>query len=410
MSSRYLILLLAWLGWVFDIEETAIFNLAKGPMLIQMMGAAEYRVHGVGVEARIQSGFLLGWSIGGLIFGVLADRWGRSKTLVVTVLVYCAFTGLTALCHSPEQVMVARFLTALGIGGEWAAGASLVAESFADRQRPMAAAALQTAAAFGPVFAALTNLALANQPWQWLFVAGILPAVFCVMARYGVHDPIRGASGFTVSAKEVLTSRTFIRNAAAAMIVGAVGISGAGTATFWRPNLVRAVSEGMKPTQIVARTSTVEMVSHIGTLAGVFAAPWLCRRLGRKKTIAGFFVLAPVSVYLSVGGGASYERLLALMPLVNFFAIGVSAAFVLYFPELFPTQLRATGSGLAYNVGRFLSIPVPLFTAWTIQRFGNSASTGVVLSGSVYVLGLAALVFLPETKDLPLERAIPLNP
>jgi hypothetical protein len=83
---------------------------------------------------------------------------------------------------------------------------------------------------------------------------------------------------------------------------------------------------------------------------------------------------------------------------------------VLYFPELFPTQLRATGSGLAYNVGRFLSIPVPLFTAWTIQRFGNSASTGVVLSGSVYVLGLAALVFLPETKDLPLERAIPLNP
>lgn len=188
------------------------------------------------------------------------------------------------------------------------------------------------------------------------------------------------------------------------MVIGAVGIAGAGTATYWQPNLVQAASSGLAKAEVDARKSAVAMVSHVGTLLGVLLVPWLCSRFGRRRTIGAFYILAPASVAVAIAGGADYSRLLWLLPLVNFFAIGVSAAFVLYFPELFPARIRATGAGLAYNVGRVLSIPVPILTGKLIADFGGSVATGVVLSGAVYLIGLAALPFAPETRGEPLPE------
>ncbi len=401
-KTRRAILLLAWLGWVFDVADTALFNFAKAPMLTQMLGAEGYKRRGAQVEGAIQSIFLLGWALGGLVFGILAGRWGRTRTLVVTVLLYCLFTGLTALCRTPEQVACARFLSALGIGGEWAAGAALVAEAFSDASRPIAASWLQTAAAFGPMLAALANLGLAGRPWQWLFLVGIAPALLCAIARTGAHDPVTVAPKTKQPLTEIFSNAKWRGRAVAAMIVGAVGIAGAGTATFWQPNLVKAASEGLSKAVIDTRTSQLTMTSHLGTLAGVFVAPWLAARFGRKRTIGVFFVCAPLMALAAIGGGAAFGRLMELLPLVNFFAIGVSAVFVLYFPELFPTSVRATGSGLAYNVGRLLAIPMPLFTGWAIGRFGGSVAAGVVLSGTIYLVGLLAIPFLPETRGEPL--------
>jgi MFS family permease len=414
---------IAWLGWVFDIMDTGLFNFAKGPMLTQMVGPTEYRLHGPRLEADIQAVFLVGWALGGLVFGVLADRWGRTKTLIATVLLYCLFTGLTALCHTPEQVAAARFLTALGIGGEWAAGAALVAESFGDAMRAGAAALLQTAAAAGPVFAALANLALAGRPWQLLFLVGVAPAFMAVFARMQVHgSPATGeaaGSKFGAEAQIPKTGARFRsplsdlwadvalrRNAVAAMFVGAVGVTGAMTAVFWQPNLVAELSRGLPKVDVDTRKSQVAMLSHVGTLIGVLVVPSLCDRFGRRATIGAFFLASPIAAFAAIGLGShgSYERLFVLSPLVNFFAIGVSAAFVLYFPELFPSRVRATGAGLAYNVGRALSIPIPIATAWLIASFGGSIAAGVLLSGSIYLVGLAALPFLPETRGLPLRE------
>src|SRR5688572_8545828 len=170
---QWLVLVVAWLGWVFDIFDTALFNFAKGPMLTEMLGGAEaYKLQGPQVEGMIQMIFLAGWAIGGLAFGILADRWGRTRTMVLTILIYCAFTGLTALCQTWEQVAGVRFLTALGLGGEWAAGAALIAEVFPDRARAGAAALLQSAAAFGPALAAVANLKVAAADWRVLFLIG----------------------------------------------------------------------------------------------------------------------------------------------------------------------------------------------------------------------------------------------
>ncbi len=396
--NRWAILALAWFGWVFDVADTALFNFAKVPMLTQMLGPDGYAKQGARIEGQIQSVFLLGWAIGGLIFGMLADRIGRTRTLVITVLLYCGFTGLTALCRTPEQVAGARFLTALGIGGEWAAGAALVAEAFTGSARSTASSVLQTAAAFGPMLAALGNLALAGRPWQWLFLLGVLPALICVVLRAGAHDPRPVAKDSKPPVAEIFGDPEWRRRALVAMVIGAVGITGAGTATYWVPNLVKAASVGLGKAVVDARTSEITMLSHVGTLIGVFLVPWLCQRWGRKPTIGLFYAAAPVSVAVALLGAGSFNHLVWTLPIVNLVCIGISAAFVLYFPELFPSRVRATGAGLAYNVGRVLSIPVPTATGWLIGRFGGSVAMGVLISGAVYLIGLAALPFAPETK------------
>ncbi len=403
--TQWAILAIAWCGWVFDIMDTALFNFAKGPMLTEMLGGpAAYKLNGPAIEGRIQTFFLIGWAVGGLFFGLLADRWGRTRTLVVTVLMYCSLTGLTALCRTPDQVLVARFLTALGIGGEWAAGAALVAESLPNRARVGASSILQSAAAFGPWFAAFANLGLVGHSWRMLFLVGVAPAALTVFIRSKTHEPSvqRERMGFVEPIRILFSDPVLRRNVLVAMGLGVVGIAGAGTAPFWLPNLVKSASGGMLPTEVAARTSYATLTLHVGTLLGVFVFPALAERIGRRLAFALFFVMSPASVALALYGGADYGRILVLMPLAAFFAIGLSAGFVLYFPELFPPSVRATGSGLAYNVGRIVSAPLPLLTGAIIGHFNGNVVAGVLIASGIYVLGLLVIPFAPETRGRPL--------
>jgi len=401
------ILLIAWLGWVFDVMDTALFNFAKVPMMTEMLGARRYRLEGPSVEGHIQTWFLIGWALGGLGFGILADRWGRTRTLIVTILLYCCLTGLTALCRTPEQVMVTRFLTALGIGGEWAAGAALVAESLPNDLRSRASSVLQTAAAIGPVLAALANLGFAQSSWRMLFLVGIAPAFLCVMIRSRVEEPPRTGrnivpEGAVSMLRELFGDPKLRRNALVATAIGVVGVTGAGVIPFWIPNLVKEASHGLTELAIRTRTSNAPMAIHVGTLLGVFCFPALADRIGRKPAFAAFFVLSPLATTLALAGGSDYHRLLILLPLSTFFSIGVSAGFVLYFPELFPSRLRATGAGLAYNVGRIFSAPIPWLTGIAITAFNGSVAAGVLIAAFIYVIGLLVLPFAPETRGKPL--------
>lgn len=407
-KAQWTVLAVAWLGWVFDIMDTALFNFAKVPMLTEMLGGEEaYRAHGPAVEAQILAVFLVGWSLGGVVFGVLADRWGRTKVMALTILMYAGFTGLTALCADPAQVLVVRFLTALGIGGEWAAGAALVAEAVPDRARAGAASLLQSAAAVGPVLAAVANLAVPAAHWRWLFLIGVAPAVVAFFIRRSVPEPERWVASQASEAGQAHPLRCLFseprwrRNAVVALVLGTVGISLATMVSFWLPNLVKAVSEAVSPDEVQRRTSWATMSLHVGTLLGVFAMPWLCGRVGRRRALLAFFLGAPASVVLVTVLAKDYGSLLLAAPLMSFFAIGLSAGFVLYFPELFPTSLRATGAGLAYNGGRILAAGVPLATAALIGQAGSVAD-GVARTAVALSVGIVALAFAPETRGRPL--------
>ena len=396
---------------MFDIADSALFALAKGPMLTEMLGSEPaYKANGPALEGTIQMIFLLGWSLGGLIFGIAADRWGRTKTLIVTILLYCLFTGLTALCHTPEQVMVLRFLTGLGIGGEWAAGAALVAEAFPDRSRAPAASVLQSAAALGPALAALANLGLAHQGWRVLFMIGVLPAIMTVFIRFkvGHEEPeaVKTEEPEKFPLTELFQTPILRRNAFVALAMGFAGIAGAGTVTFWLPNLVKAASVGMDAAGIAQRQSYATFSMHAGTLLGVILFPWLCEKFGRRPSFALFFALSPISIWIAaqVAGDHSYTSLLLAAPIMSFFSIGLSSGFGLYFPELFPKRVRATGAGFAYNMGRILTAPVPKWTGDFIKAQGGNVGAGVIAAGCVFLIGLVALPFAKETKGEALER------
>lgn len=414
-----MILFVAWLGWVFDIMDTALFNFVKTPMLTQIMGNDFPKAQLPELEGRIQMLFLLGWAIGGVVFGILADRWSRTKTMALTILLYALFTGLTAFCQSWEQVAAIRFLTALGIGGEWAAGAALVAEAFSDKFRPTAASILQTAASVGPWLAALLNWAIirpfaADQvvnlgpvglfPWQWMFIVGVIPAIAAFLVRFLVSEPPVQKEKSPNTLKDIWENRQHRKVAFLIMLIGTVGIAGAGNATFWLPNLVKAASEGMTDTMVAERNTQATLIQHVGTLVGVFFFPWLAKTRGRKIALGTGFGLAFLFAFFALRMNPSYEMLLWIFPSIAFAAIGVTSVFGLYFPELFPSRVRATGAGLGYNVARAITIPVPWITGMLMGAQSKQPSGGVALAGVFYLLGLIVLIYLPETKDQPLPE------
>lgn len=428
------VLIIAWLGWVFDVMEASFFGLTKQAMMKEMLGAAKYAEIGTQWEGGIHSGMIIGWALGGLIFGMVADRWGRGRTLLLTVFIYCLFTGLTSLCQTPQQVLGARFLTGLGIGGEWAAGAALIAETVPNHFRARAAAFLQTAAAFGSIVGVFVSIGAGHANWRWVYVAGILPAVLCFVARFrlesGHKTPLNGGVGETpvepvgqlesleaspsttantnsvgVPAKnpllQLLTTHPYNIRLLAAVLIGVVGIAGGGILPFWLPNLVKDALPGATDATIAYYKNLTMIVLHLGTLAGVLIFPPLTDRYGRRPLFAGFFVASGLMLYLTATQAVSLPLLFILPPLTSFFALGVTAGFGLYFPELFSTQFRATGSGIAYNSARILIAPLQVWIGTNAKENGVGPTIGLV--AMIYVIGLIGLSFAPETRGKKLE-------
>ena len=198
----WIVLLVCALGWMFDCFDQSLFNLVRAPSVrdLLMLEHAAALANGTMTDANIgtlvkeQSGnlvsiFLIGWAAGGFVFGVLGDKLGRTRTMIITILIYALFTGLNGLAQNMTQYYICRFLVALGVGGEFAAGASLVAEAWPQRSRPMALGMLQALSAVGNISAAFTTLAMQNMSWRYVYFIGALPALLLVFIRKNVHEP-----------------------------------------------------------------------------------------------------------------------------------------------------------------------------------------------------------------------------
>jgi MFS family permease len=411
---QWLVLFVAWLGWVFDAMDATIYAIVLHPALHDLLHSASGppTTEQIGwYGGIIFSIFLIGWAIGGICFGIVADHLGRTTTLIVTILIYAIFTGLAALSQDWWHLAIYRFLTALGIGGEWAAGASLVAETWPEEKRANAAGLLQSAWAVGFFLAASFNLLLKGYGWRVLFVIGILPAFVSLLVRWHVKEPERWAKAHERDKKNSLSYLTKIfhpplrRSTIVGSTLAFVAVFGLWGSTNWAPALVREMPDlkGQDSAALAASVSYAIMALNGGALFGYLGFGPLADRFGRRAVFAfmclGSLIMLPIT-YLTP---TTYAGLLLLLPLLGFFNNGIFSGFPIYLPELYPTRLRATGAGFCFNAGRILASISPFLTGWlvtTLGSFGRAASTVAL----IYLVGLVALLFAPETKGKPLPE------
>jgi MFS family permease len=412
-SYQWLILAIASAGWVFDVYEGQIFNITRNQLLADVL-------HVAGDDPAIKRFgdiflgiFLLGGTAGGLIFGSMADRWGRKPTMAITILMYSLFSGLTFFAESLWQVGALRFLVAMGVGGEWAVAASLVAEVFPAKARAHASGIFHATSVLGTWAATFAGLAVGAQ-WRYAYLLGVLPALLVAWVMASVKEPaswkragqrIRSEGRQMGSLRELLTNPRWARRALLGMLLAAVGLGSFWAVTVAGQDLARdmLVRTGAPPAEAAERAKfAFGYIQTTGGGLGLLAFGPLCVRLGRKRAFTWMLLGACLIVPITCYAPRSYSQLLFLLPIFGFLTLGMHAGFAIYFPELFPTHLRATGAGFCFNVGRTLAATMLFFSGWLKAQI--ELRLAITLLGILFLLGLVVINFLPETKDQPLPE------
>ncbi len=448
---HWFVLMVAALGWLFDTMDQQLFTLARMPAITELYGKpagmspddvkAAVNYHG-GVATSV---FMIGWAIGGLFFGILGDKIGRAKTMMFTILIYSIFTGLSAFSIGIYDFMAFRFLTGLGVGGEFAVGVALVAEVMPDRARAYALGWLQALSAIGNITAALISISLGlvedigYSRWRIMFIIGTFPALLAILIRSRLKEPEKWAKAKQAgpdqidqelgSLRELFGNPRWRRNTLAGMAMAFSGVVGLWGIGFFSADLVRTIfrkhfeAQGLTAELVNQKltlwTGINSLVLNIGAFFGIHAYSKLTNtRLGRKPTFAIFYVLAMVWTAFTFWNLDKFSEIFWMIPIMGFCQIALFGGFAIYFPELFPTRLRSTGTSFCYNVGRLVAAVGPftlgyltsnVFKGYAVISPGVTDDSlpyryaGVVMC-SFFLIGLVALPFAPETKGKPLPE------
>jgi len=406
----------AWLGWLFDGLDMHLYTLVYVQFVADLLHLQNTADPSVGWHASlIQGAFLFGWALGGGFFGRIGDRLGRSRALCLTVLTYAAFTGLSVFAQTWWHLFIFRFLAALGIGGEWAVGASLLSETWPKSWRAWIAAILQSAVNVGVLLAVLSNWLMApivSREPRYLFLVGIIPALLVFWIRRAVPEP---AEWHAAKARDVQPPLADLFRGAVGkttllvIAVCALSLTAHWAFMFWHQTQLKSLPDVLslpiaEKNQLGSKALYSVMVASI---IGNFAAAAVARIIGYRRAIAllcfGYF-LAMTATY-SVA--RPYAQLLAWLWLPGFFQ-GVFALFTMYLPPLFPTLLRTTGAGFCYNIGRIISAGgVVLFGYFsTVARDHTTALVAdhrrtLLYAGFLFVPAALFALFLPELRDKP---------
>jgi len=394
----------AWLGWTFDGLDMHLYTLVSAPFVAQLLGKLSTKDPAVGeYSSIIQGAFLLGWALGGGFFGRIGDRLGRARALALTVLTYAAFTGLSVFAHAWWHLLIFRFLAALGIGGEWAVGASLLAETWPRHWRSWIAAVLQTGVNVGVLMAGLANYLMAAAPPRYLFLVGVLPALLVFWIRRRVPETEEWSAAKTKARQHEPGIRELFRGDVCritlwVVLVCALSLTAHWAFMFWHQQHLRNLPGVVDwPDEQKNKIASLVMYIVIGaSILGNFFAAFLSRFIGYRATIVSMFLAYFLAMFGAYFVQRSYLALLWWFPLIGF-CQGAFALFTMYLPPLFPTLLRTTGAGFSYNIGRIVA-------AFGTVFFGLFSSFGdhrVVLfaAGFLFLPAAITALFLPRVKD-----------
>jgi MFS family permease len=434
---HWLVLILASMSWLFDCMGQRFFAIVREPALRSLLygrevnapDAPEMKIEqktAVQFYGRVATGMmLLGWAVGGFFFGMLGDRIGRIKTMMITISVYAGFTGLSALSIAWWDFIAYRFLMGLGIGGLFAAAVSLVAEVTPAPARPHALGLLQALSALGNVIgSAVTyyfkpqSILFGVENWRWVFLVGVLPAFLVIAIHRTLKEPESWQLAKTRASEDLhkqlgawrdLFSPGLRRNTLVGLALAVAGVIGLWGVAFFSPELVR---DALKTLPKVTQDKYVAiglMLQDVGAFFGVYFFTILAARLGRKPAFGLCFISAFVATACIFQFLRQPSQVFWMPPILGFWTLSVFGGYAIYFPELYPTRMRSSGVGFCYNVGRVITAIVLFGSAYVVQMLQTLGvkepfRVGSVLFTCLYLLGIIALFWAPETKGRPLPE------
>jgi len=428
---QWTVLFAAWLGWGFDVFDGLLFNYVAPnavPTLLGLeIGSPEARKATLYWTGVLTSILLLGWAAGGVLFGWVSDRIGRTKTLMLTMLLYSLGTAACAFAQNIEMLIFFRIIASLGIGGEWAAGAAMVAEAVPEEKRVEAGALLYTSAPFGLFLATYVNAEIAgdwfkdapHESWRYVFLCGLIPAAAAFAVRLFVKEPERwqrvAATTTPPKLSELFTPqvRALTRSGFLMSVIALLG--------WWSCNaFIPVVSAGLGRAHAESLgldpAATRAMVEHwktlattyfnIGGLIGTLLTIPASKMLGRKNMFSIYWLVSSLAIFGTFGLDLTPELRLYGYFVIGLSVFGVFGSFTYYLPELFPTRLRGTGAGFCYNIGRIIAAGGPFLVGAIASQGANAATSAVNVLFYVGFIPLLGLLFMPwviETKGRALS-------
>lgn len=425
--SRYqwLVLLVAWLGWSLDVADFNLYSLVLRPALSELMGGNPPLPELGRVGGVVSTVGLLGWAIGGFLFGVIADYFGRVRMLTISILIFSVFTGLQGIAQAPWHLGVFRFLGGLGTGAEVTVGIPLVVEAFGERNRAKMAGLMMTGGAFGNIVASWAFRLVGPFGWRYVFFLGITPALLLVLLRLGVSEPerflavrerraaARQAGSRASEEDKEYTTFAFLQlfsprlryDTLIAVLFALGSLLAIWTSQIWLPTIQSLMleKEGIKGAANIPYVSNGMFLWGVGGIFGYSAFGFIADAVGRRPTIILYSLgslLVGLYLYLGVSAYGPYPVLLLIF---GFFVFGVFSGHAVYIPELFPTYARATAVAFANGSGRVITAFGPLVAGLLVAPFGGDFNKATAVMTGFALLSIVAMLLGRETRG----RALP---
>jgi MFS family permease len=416
---QWLVLFAAWLGWGFDVFDGLLFNFVAPLCVPDLLdidpNTAEGKLETFKWTASLTSMLLLGWALGGILFGKITDRIGRTRTLLLTMVIYAVSTAACAFAPNIWVLALFRFSASLGIGGEWAAGASLVAEALPPKKRVIGGALLYTSAPAGLFLATYVNNlftrqldVIASNPelsWRVVFLTGLVPVFVALLIRLKVKEPEGWKAAESAPRIAELFSPELRRHTLGGLAMALVALITWWSCSAFIPVIASMLASETAPAPDALAKLKTEFQTigtsafNLGGLIGTLLTVPIATRMGRRPMFFVYYLASAAAIFLTFAPTVEPMTRLYMMGLVGITVFGVFGSFTFYLPELFPMRLRGTGSGFCYNVGRIATAFFPFAIGWVVRGGANPLEVirWVALVPAIGVL-LVLLGVAEETK------------
>ncbi len=423
---QWLVFLVVWLGWTLDAADFGLYSLVLRPALTELLGGNP-PLSLLGKWGGLLSMMgLLGWAIGGFVFGIYADYVGRVRALATSILIYSVFTALQGLSQGVWDFAVYRFIAGLGTGAELMVGIPLLAEAMGETHRAKIAGCMMTGGALGTFLGAWTYGLVGGYGWRYVFFVGVLPALLLAVVRRRMIEPDRFAAvqerrqavraGQAVADDDhqfmrfvpmQLFSPELRRDTIVGLLFGLGSLLAIWTTNIWLPTILSLMVQrgGVTGADAVPFVSHGIMVWSLGGIAGYIVFGFIADMIGRRGTIvlwSAGTIVAGLTLYL---GLSSYEPYYpVVLPIFGFFVFGTFSGFAIYLPEIFPTHVRSTAVGFTTGAARVVTSFGPLVAGLMVGAFGGSFNNVTAFMTCFALLSIVAMLFARETKDAGLPH------